>query len=188
MQGVDVKDELARVRAENIELRARNAALERLADTDTLTPLPNRRAFVREVERVVASVARHATPAAILFLDVDALKAINDSWGHGSGDAALCHVAKILRHEVRASDIVARIGGDEFGLILDHLDEDAARSKGATLAAAVAAAPLVLDQISVKIGLSLGLAMVTPDTSVAELLARADRDMYRAKDAQRSAR
>ena len=167
--------------------RARIKELERLADTDTLTPLSNRRAFVREVARAVESVARHGTSVAVAFVDIDAMKAINDRWGHRAGDAALCHVAEILSHSVRGTDLVARIGGDEFGLLLDRLDERAAASKAAALVAAIAATPVDLGGITVEIGVSLGLAMIEPGDTAATALARADARMYAAK-AQRSDR
>jgi PleD family two-component response regulator len=100
----DTATALTRLRHENEQLRRQLAAiqprideLERLADMDTLTPLPNRRCFVREVNRVVARTERYGDPAAIMFVDVDGLKAINDRHGHGAGDAALNHVAALLR-------------------------------------------------------------------------------------------
>ena len=171
----------ARLRREIARLQTRIVELERLADTDTLTPLANRRAFAREVERVVAHTARHATPAAVLFLDVDNLKALNDEWGHQLGDAVLVHVARLLRREVRASDIVARVGGDEFGLVLDRLDEGAARLKAAALADAVAANPLREGDAIVALGLSVGMTMVRQGDTAAAVLARADAAMYASK-------
>lgn len=180
------------LRREIVRLRTRVAELERLADTDTLTPLANRRAFAREVERVVAHTARHATPAAVLFLDVDNLKALNDRWGHQLGDAALVHVARLLRREVRASDTVARVGGDEFGLVLDRLVEGAAQLKAAALADAVATNPLRHEGATIVLGLSVGLTMVGQGDTVDAVLARADAAMYAAKPgrlkAQRSDR
>ncbi len=169
-------------------MRARVEELERLADSDTLTPLPNRRVFVREVERVSRQVARYETPAAVMFVDVNALKAINDAHGHQAGDAALIHVAAILMRELRATDVVARIGGDEFGLLLDHLDEDAAAAKAASLVAVLAGEPLDLGARRLAVGLSIGLTMIRKEDSVDAILARADADMYAAKAAQRSLR
>ena len=176
------------LRASLDEMRARVAELERLADTDTLTPLPNRRVFVREVERVARQVARYGTPAAVMFVDVNALKAINDAHGHQAGDAALIHVAAILKREVRATDVVARIGGDEFGLLLDHLDEDAAAAKALSLVAVLTGEPLDLGARRLAVGLSIGLTMIRKDEGVDAVLARADADMYAAKAAQRSLR
>src|SRR5690242_1112063 len=109
---IDLRQENAALRAQVAELEARIEKLERLADSDTLTPLPNRRFFFRAVERAVAQRARHGTPAALLFVDLDRLKEINDEHGHGIGDQALIHTAWLLREKVRGSDVVARIGGD----------------------------------------------------------------------------
>ena len=170
------------------EMRERVSELERLADSDTLTPLPNRRVFVREVERVARQVGRYGTPAAVMFVDVNALKSINDAHGHQAGDAALIHVATLLKREVRATDVVARIGGDEFGLLLDHLDEDAAAAKAALLVLALANEPFDLGARQLAVGLSVGLTMIRAEDNVDAILARADADMYAAKAAQRSLR
>lgn len=171
-------EENAALRAIVDELRARVAELETLADSDTLTPLPNRRFFLRELERVAAHVTRYGTPAALLFVDVDGLKAINDAHGHGLGDAALIHVARLLRESVRAADTVARIGGDEFGLLLDHVDEAAAREKAVSLCDAIAASPL---PGSVPIAVSIGVTAVGAGDCPETALARADGDMYAVK-------
>jgi diguanylate cyclase (GGDEF)-like protein len=189
-----VDETMAQLRADNASLRAQVIALqamvsdlETLADMDTLTPLPNRRCFMREVGRVVARVARYGNPAAVIFVDVDALKAINDRHGHSAGDAALNHVAALLRREVRAGDLVARIGGDEFGLLLDHVDTASAAAKSAALLAATRTTPMTLangQELVVRV--SLGMAMVTAEDSVETLLARADARMYAAKADQRS--
>lgn len=165
-------------------LRARLEELERLADTDTLLPLPNRRAFLRELERVLYQAARHKTPAAVLYVDVNGLKAINDCHGHQAGDVVLLHVARVLKASLRAGDMVARIGGDEFGLILDHLDEHAAKTKADLLASTVAAEPVDLGRTCISVNVTAGLAMVRAGDGVETILARADAAMY----AQRSER
>jgi diguanylate cyclase (GGDEF)-like protein len=165
-------------------LRARLEELERLADTDTLLPLPNRRALLRELERVLHQAARHKTPAAVLYVDLNGLKAINDRHGHQAGDAVLLHVARVLKASLRAGDMVARIGGDEFGLILDHLDEKSAKAKADLLASTVAADPVELGRTRVDVSVTAGLAMVREGDDVESVLARADAAMY----AQRSER
>jgi diguanylate cyclase (GGDEF)-like protein len=179
-------DENRSLRDELASLRLRLHEVERLADMDTLTPLPNRRCFVREVERVVSQVARYGENATVVFVDVDGLKSINDCYGHSAGDAALIHVATILRKEIRSGDLVARIGGDEFGLLLDHLDEPLATAKALSLMHALQASPLELGGASLTIGLSMGVAMITADDTVDTLLARADGRMYAARAAQRT--
>lgn len=183
-QRVSAEAENAALRREVRVLRLQLAELERLADTDTLTPLLNRRAFLREVERGIARVARHGTPVAVMIADLDGLKAINDGGGHQAGDAALLHVGYALKAQVRALDVVARIGGDEFGLVLEDVDAKAADAKAHALAASIAAEPVGGQAVSISIGYTL----VQPGDSIDSIIARADAAMYACKRAQRSER
>lgn len=182
-----LREENRALRAEAAALHARIAELETLADSDALTPLPNRRYFVRQLSRLVGQVARYGQGAAVLFIDVDGLKSINDRHGHRAGDHALIHIAGILIGHVRITDVVARIGGDEFGVLLDRVDERAARDKAAALREAIAAAPL---DGRLPISVSIGIATLQPGDDDETALARADQDMYggRRDGAQRSAR
>ena len=182
---VDDEVHIARLVEENerlekalLDMRSRVAELEQLADTDTLTPLPNRRAFMRRLEAVVQYAARHSTPAAILYIDLDGLKRINDDFGHHAGDAVLLHLARLLTENLRVTDMVARIGGDEFGLILDHLDEDDAKAKAKALADYVAEQRIKVGCTDILIRVTIGLAMVRVGESVASLIERADAAMY----------
>ena len=174
-------DENALLRASLAEMRERLDEFERLADTDTLTPLPNRRRFLRELERVVSQANRHGTPAAVLYIDLDSLKAVNDRHGHIGGDAALIHVARLLQGLIRTTDIVARIGGDEFGLILDHLDHNSAIETAERLAHCIATTPLDVGGGSVPLRASIGVATILAGDTVEGVMERADRNMYRAK-------
>jgi diguanylate cyclase (GGDEF)-like protein len=169
------------LRREIRALRIQVAELERLADSDTLTPLLNRRAFLREVERSIARVARHGSSIAVMIADLDGLKAINDSAGHQAGDAALMHVGYALKGAVRASDVVARIGGDEFGLILEEVDAAGADAKALSLAAAIAAEPVDGQPVAV----SLGYTLIRPDDTLDSVIARADEAMYGQKRSRR---
>lgn len=171
-------EENERLHAALLEMRARIATLEQLADTDTLTPLPNRRAFMRRLEAVVQYAARHDTPAAVLYIDLDGLKRINDDHGHHAGDAVLLHLARLLTDSLRATDMVARIGGDEFGLILDHLNEADAAAKAKALSDYVSAQQIKVGAATIAIRVTIGLAMVRPGESVASLIERADAAMY----------
>lgn len=168
------------------QMRDRIEELERLVDEDTLTPLPNRRRFVREVERVVQHGRRYGTPAWVMFVDVDGLKAINDTFGHPAGDAALIHVARILASMVRNTDVVARIGGDEFGLLLEHIDEEGAHEKAERLMVAISDQPLRIEDSEVALGISIGLAQLHPDDDAETLIGRADKAMYRRRAITRS--
>jgi diguanylate cyclase (GGDEF)-like protein len=174
-------DENALLRASLAEMRERLGELERLADTDTLTPLPNRRRFERELDRAVSQANRHGTPAAVLYVDLNGLKRVNDRHGHLAGDAALIHVARLLQSLIRGSDVVARIGGDEFGLILDHLDHNSAIDTAERISRCVSSSPLDLGGTEVRLDAAIGVATILPGDSAADVMSRADRNMYRAK-------
>ncbi len=181
--------------AQNVALQAqldsarmRIRDLEMLADSDTLTPIANRRAFLRELDRVMKNAARHGTQSALLFIDLDGLKAINDAYGHNAGDAMLIHVAIGLRGLVRATDMVARLGGDEFGLILERLNEDQARAKAERMMIALKNNPLTLYGKSIPVTPSWGVTMICEEESAETAIARADAEMYQSKTAHRSCR
>jgi diguanylate cyclase (GGDEF)-like protein len=182
-----LEQENRKLRAAMDEMHAHAARLQMLADSDTLTPLVNRRRFISEVERALAGVRRYGTCTALMFADVDGLKAINDAHGHAAGDAALIHVAQLLVANVRSTDLVARIAGDEFGLLLDHLSEEAARTKLNALAAAIATAPLRIGSEAVALAVSFGMTPLRATDSVETVIARADAAMYEARRRRRSA-
>jgi diguanylate cyclase (GGDEF)-like protein len=174
-----------KILAENQELRnaiiamkSRIDELEQLADTDTLTPLPNRRAFLRRLESVMRYAERHGTPVAIVFIDLDGLKRINDEYGHHAGDIVLRHVASQLSVSLRATDMVARIGGDEFGLILDHLEEANACAKAVSLMQMIAGTPVDIGCLKISVSVTAGVAALKPNDSLDSLIARADDAMY----------
>lgn len=179
-----LKEENDALRQEMRALEIRLGELERLADSDTLTPLLNRRAFLREVERCIARFERHGTPVIVMVADLDGLKAINDGAGHQAGDAVLMHVGYTLKTQLRTIDTVARIGGDEFGMILEELDLDAAEAKARSLAASVAEDTVDGQPVSISIGYTL----VCADDTLDRIMARADEAMYTRKRAQRSLR
>jgi len=180
--GVDaLADENALLRASLAEMRDRLEELEHLADTDTLTPLPNRRRFLRELERAVSQASRHGTPAAVLYIDLNGLKRVNDRHGHLAGDTALIHVARLLQGLIRTTDVVARIGGDEFGLILDHLDHNSAIETAERISRCIASNPVDLGGTQVSLQAAIGVATLLPGDSAADVMQRADRNMYRAK-------
>jgi diguanylate cyclase (GGDEF)-like protein len=175
---IDLTKENAALRGRVAELEARIETLERLADSDTLTPLPNRRLLFRAIERAIAQRARHGTPAALLVVDLNRLKELNDAHGHSVGDEALIHTAGVLRENVRGGDVVARIGGDEFGVLLEYADEAAARDKAVALNGAVTGSPL---HGRLPIAVSIGVTALRPDDTPDGALARADAEMYKAK-------
>ena len=124
---VDVEEmisEIIGLRGKIAQLQERVEQLDMLAHEDSLVGLPNRRGFMRALERLIDRVVRYDEKAALLFVDVDGLKVINDSFGHQAGDEALMQTARLLVGGVRRSDIVARLGGDEFAILLGHADEE----------------------------------------------------------------
>lgn len=177
-----VRDELTQevdaLRAALTMLRERVAELEQLADSDTLTPLANRRSFMRELQRTIAAVARHDEPAAVLFIDLNGLKKVNDSHGHKAGDAILLHVARELRAHVRLTDSVARIGGDEFAVILNRVDAEGADAKAKSLAQHLSETYVDIGTAVLPVGISCGVADVRANDDVDSVLARADAAMY----------
>jgi diguanylate cyclase (GGDEF)-like protein len=158
--------------------RARIARLEALADRDVLTPILNRRAFLRELARVLAFGRRYGQAGSLLYFDLDDLKRINDRLGHAAGDAALVHVAETLARRVRDSDIVGRLGGDEFGVVLAKGEGAVAAAKARALARAVQARPVVFQGRRLRVRVACGAHDLAAGESAAEALAAADRAMY----------
>lgn len=180
--------ETAMLAQENADLAEKLAVAEALADRDPLVPVFNRRAFLRELQRVVSYVERYKTQAAVLFLDMDGFKAVNDSYGHAVGDAALCHIGRILLHQVRDSDIVGRVGGDEFAVVLANAAPEEARRKAQALAATIGETPFIYEGVHHRLGATLGVhTFGGAGVEGAEaLIARADEAMYAAKHAARA--
>jgi two-component system, cell cycle response regulator len=161
-----------------------NRRLARQALTDDLTELANRRHGAHQLEREVALCVRHGRVLALVRVDVDHFKAINDTHGHQAGDQVLADVARRLAGAVRGGDELARWGGDEFVAILPGTDKPGALRAAERLRAAVAAAPVQAAETELAVTVSVGWAHWSGDTPD-DLLARADRALYRAKDAGR---
>lgn len=179
-------EEVRGLRQELEQAKRRVDHLEQLADQDTLTPVLNRRAFVRELSRVMAFTERYGAASAVIYFDVNGLKLINDSHGHAAGDAALSHVAQVLMQQVRGSDMVGRLGGDEFGVILVQAERREAQAKAADLAQAIAAAPVSWNGQMLQVGASYGVQSLTPGQAAQDALDAADRAMYAQKHGTRS--
>jgi diguanylate cyclase (GGDEF)-like protein len=175
--------EIDELRTEVGRLKARLNEAETLADRDALTPVLNRRAFVRELRRVATFAQRYGSPACLIYFDLDGLKAVNDRYGHAAGDQALQAVAQRLAAQVRETDVVGRLGGDEFGVILAQADRDAAHAKAQALATAVSATPVKCGQWLAPVRVSWGLRLIDPDADPEETLAQADAAMYAQKRA-----
>ncbi|GJL93007.1 GGDEF domain-containing protein [Hyphococcus sp.] len=155
--------------------------LERLADSDPMLDIFNRRAFVRELDRALGLIDRYSMKASLVFVDLNDLKKINDKMGHGAGDAALTHVANVLSANVRQSDAVGRLGGDEFGVLLTQADQPTAELKAAQLTSAVAANPVAWKDGSFTAHVSCGVVEIAKGLSADEAMERADNAMYEVK-------
>lgn len=170
----------------------RDALIERLralSNTDFLTGLPNRRAFMQAAERELAQARRHGVDMVLVLLDVDHFKQFNDTHGHAAGDDALVAVGDTVRRAMRAGDLVARFGGEEFVLLLDHCSAQQGLAFAERLRAVIASAPVggAAGGLHPQVTASLGLTDASGNTAdLAELLQRADRAMYQAKDAGRN--
>ncbi len=161
------------------ERRQMEQRLRHLADHDGLTGLFNRRRFEEELERHVSHSRRYGMEGAILLIDVDELKAINDGGGHRAGDAVLIAVAGVLRGRLRQSDVIARFGGDEFAVLLPHATAGDAASVGEDLAAGVRTEVRTLaGPVTISVGVGELTARVR---SADEALSLADASMYRSK-------
>lgn len=166
--------------------RVRITELETRVDEDPLTGLLNRRGFLKALERTLAYARRYKATAALLFLDLDGFKAVNDKHGHAAGDWALGRVGRLIAGSVRASDVVARVGGDEFVVLLWNLDEAQAALKARALEAMISDSPFEHKRKRYALGLSAGLTMLAADDSSEAALARADAAMYARKRERKS--
>jgi diguanylate cyclase (GGDEF)-like protein len=176
-------EEIARLRSEVTRLESRVEELDKLAHRDPLVPLANRRGMLRELETMIARHDRHDTPAAVLFVDLNDLKTLNDSFGHMGGDAALVTVAEKLLEGTRATDCVARLGGDEFCVLLEHADEKSAIETAERLIAIIADGDCSFEGSSMPLSVAIGVTLIEKGDTPATVLARADKAMYRVKDA-----
>jgi diguanylate cyclase (GGDEF)-like protein len=174
------------LRGEVERLKARLAEVEGLADQDTLTPLLNRRAFLRELSRVRGFSQRYGAPASLVFFDLDGFKRVNDRFGHAAGDAALTAVAERLVANVRESDVVGRLGGDEFGVILVQADHAVAEAKAHALVRSIESAPLEFGEWTAPIHASFGVREITAEAEPETLLAEADAAMFARKRQRRA--
>lgn len=176
-------EEVSTLRHELEAAQRRLSEMEQVVDQDPLIPIPNRRAFVREMSRLISFAERYGTPSSLLYIDLNDIKSINDTYGHAAGDAALLHVAEHLVRNIRDIDVVGRLGGDEFGILLVQSNEDQATLKAEALAKAVAKIPLKWKGEDISLSLAYGVYTFTEAEDPAEALAHADRRMYEHKRA-----
>lgn len=177
--------EVESLRQEIESTRTRLNDLDRLAHEDDLVPAANRRAFVRELSRMISFAERYGTNTSLMFLDLNDFKALNDTHGHAAGDAALIHVTNLLIDNLRESDIVGRLGGDEFGAILVGTEEDVALTKANLLAALIHDTPFTWEGHEIPLSVAYGVYTFKRGVDALEALAHADKAMYEQKKGQK---
>ncbi len=174
----DAKAEIRRLRIQLAQALARIEQLQASADTDFLLEIPNRRGFERELNRSIAYIKRYHASGAVIVLDVDRLKPINDSFGHAAGDQVLKAIVAALSGQIRSSDVIGRLGGDEFALLLWNLTETDAHAKAAALEEAVDRLSFVFRGRTVTAGASAGVAVLGTHSEAGRALEEADCAMY----------
>ena len=169
---------IRRLRTQLAQALARIEELRASADTDFLLDIPNRRGFERELNRSIAYIKRYQASGALIVLDVDRLKPINDAFGHAAGDEVLKAIVAVLLRHVRSSDVIGRLGGDEFALLLWNLSETDAKAKAAALEQAVDRLSFVFRGRPVTAGASTGVAILGLHAEAGRALEAADSAMY----------
>jgi diguanylate cyclase (GGDEF)-like protein len=166
-----LRQDLAKARAEIEQLKA-------TAETDFLLDILNRRGFERELSRSIAFIKRYSASGALLVLDLDRFKPINDAFGHAAGDKVLKAIAQMLASQVRASDVIGRLGGDEFAVLLWNLSETDARAKAVELEQSIDALRFSFRGSTVRTGASVGVAVLDSHSEMRTALEQADSAMY----------
>ncbi len=174
--------EVDRLKQELVHSQQMVEELEYIADEDPLVKVLNRRAFDRELTRALAYAQRYGMMASFIYIDLNNFKQVNDKFGHAAGDAVLKFVGEILTENVRSSDIVGRLGGDEFGVILVHADGVVADMKMEDLVAKISAKPVIFEGTDIIVSISAGSAMFEAEDDAGSLVMRADKAMYDTKN------
>jgi diguanylate cyclase (GGDEF)-like protein len=177
---------LQRLQSRLARAQARIEELQAQAETDPLLNVLNRRGLKRELARAVSYIARYGATAVLIYVDIDNLKPVNDTYGHAVGDEVLKAVTGSLRTHIRASDLIARVGGDEFVLLLWHMSEPDALAKAALLETAIDALAVTFQGVELPIGASAGVALLGPGTDGCAAINAADRAMYARKCVRRA--
>ncbi|ESR23126.1 GGDEF domain-containing protein [Lutibaculum baratangense] len=181
--GLELRDENERLRLELEHARARILELEALVERDSLAPVYNRRGLMRELDKAIAHCRRYGEKAVVFYVDLDRFKSINDEHGHGAGDRVIECVGEVLARATRLSDTVARVGGDEFVLILRHITLPTARTKADSLKRIVADLSIAYEGVRLSATASIGVAELSEDDTPQSILTRADAAMYAEKRA-----
>lgn len=180
--------EIEQLREQLSRSEAQIEALQKSAHEDALTGLLNRRGFERAFAQAIAYLKRYGGSAALLYLDLDRFKPINDRYGHAVGDVVLQEIARLMMGSVRASDIAARLGGDELALVLWNLDAKQMTQKMRSLEALIESASFEVQSVKLDVGASIGGVMLSETDTLASALERADAAMYARKKERNAGR
>jgi diguanylate cyclase (GGDEF)-like protein len=175
---VTLMGEVDSLRRELQSTRERLDEAEKYADQDHLLPLLNRRAFVRELMRYISFADRYGTPSSLIYFDLNNFKSVNDAHGHAGGDAVLRQFAGVLVANVRETDSVGRVGGDEFAILLSHADQAQAHRKADQLAEQVRNAPTIWNGQPIPLSFAYGAFELKAGDNPEQAMARADEAMY----------
>ena len=175
---VTLMGEVDSLRRELQSTRERLDEAEKYADQDHLLPLLNRRAFVRELIRYISFADRYGTPSSLIYFDLNNFKSVNDAHGHAGGDAVLRQFAGVLVANVRETDSVGRVGGDEFAILLSHADQAQAHRKADQLAEQVRNAPTIWNGQPIPLSFAYGAFELKAGDNPEQAMARADEAMY----------
>jgi len=177
--------EVDSLRRELERTQKRLEEVEKSADQDQLLPVLNRRAFVRELTRQISAIARYKTPTSLIYFDLNHFSQVNDTHGHAGGDAALHHFADVLMKNVRDSDVIGRLGGDEFGILLSHASQEQAHKKADQLAEKLRTSPVAWNGKTIEVSFAYGAFELNPGDDADAAMARADEAMYAHKRSTR---
>ncbi len=178
---VNANLKVRRLQDEISVLKTHLLQLEQKADEDPLVPIYNRRALVREIGKAQVLMSRYDILCSLIFFDLNGFKKINDQFGHSIGDDLLIKVGLALKASVRDCDMVSRIGGDEFAVLLFKTDTVEAKAKAATLAYRIAEQSIDITDEPISVSSAWGVSPCYPDDTPKQILHRADRAMYEAK-------
>ena len=180
--------EVDRLTRDLSDMKERVSELEAFADQDELLPVLNRRAFVRELSRLQSFGDRYDLKASLLYLDLNKFKVVNDTYGHAAGDKVLKAFVATLEKNLRDSDVIGRLGGDEFGIVLPNASLEDARLKAGALAQSIEKMKVPYEGKILKVTVAVGACLLTSDIGIEDALATADKDMFDAKDTSRGAK
>src|SRR6201994_2790078 len=158
----DARTEIRRLKARLAKAEARIEQLQAAAETDFLLDVANRRGFERELARAISYIQRYHASGALVVLDVDRLKPINDNFGHAAGDEVLKAIVAVLSRQIRSSDMIGRLGGDEFALLLWNLSETDAHAKAAALEEDIDSLRFAFGDGTISTGVSAGVSLLGP--------------------------